>query len=148
MAMVTGAIQAEAATLGLTDVAVTCEDPLDAEVGTSFGCVSTTSLGTVDWVVTIAEGARIQAATVNLIRADLAGTIEQVAVESLEAQAGAPLGLENFDCGPGPFVLDANLAMVCALTQPTSGQIYDATLTFTDLDTGAFRVTVAEDPRS
>ncbi|MEL6981741.1 MAG: hypothetical protein AAFO29_04890, partial [Actinomycetota bacterium] len=140
-------IQTEAVALGLGDVDVTCQEPADEEVGTTFGCASASSLGVVNWVVTITETDRISANTTNLIRADLAETVEQVAVESLEAQAGSTLGVENFECGPGPFVLDASSAMVCALTDPTTGLVYDATLTFTDLETGSFQVNVANEPR-
>lgn len=141
-------IETEAVALGLGEVIVTCEEPADEEAGTSFVCTSASSLGLVEWVATITEVGRVSASSTNLIRAEAAEPVERTAVETLEAEVGAPLGLENFDCGPGPFVLDADLSMVCALTQPTSGEVYDATLTFTDLETGAFRIRVATEPRS
>jgi hypothetical protein len=147
-ATATSLIEAEALALGLGDVNVSCEEPADDQVGTTFGCTSESSLGVVDWVVTVSDADKISAVTTNLVRADLADTIEQAAVESLEAQVGSTLGVENFDCGPGPFVLDANLAMVCALTEPTNGEVYDATLTFTDLATARFQISVSTEPRS
>jgi len=141
-------IAAESEALGLGEVQVDCDDPPSQDVGTTFECRSTAELGVVSWVVTIEEDDNIGVVTTNLIRADVADRIEAAAVASLEAETGQALGVENFDCGPGPFVLDERSAIVCALTSPTSGEVFDAVLTFTDLDTGAFQVLVADEPRA
>lgn len=114
----------------------------------TFDCVGVSETGEVSWVATITKDDSVNAVTTNLVTAESIPRIEEAAVTSLEQQAGATLGGENFDCGEGPVILAEDSSMICALTSPSSGDIFDATLTFTDTAAGKFDMVVAEEPRS
>lgn len=141
-------IEARSVELELGETEAICEEPADEGVGTAFSCTGVSGAGEVDWVATIGEGDGIKVVTTNLVTAESIPRIEEVAVATLEEQVEQPLGLENFDCGEGSIVLGAGNTAVCALTDPGSGSIYDATLTFTDTQAGAFDIVVADEPRS
>lgn len=134
--------------LGLGPLETTCNLPDDLEEGETFSCTSVTSDGReVRWIGTRTDdGADIRTANV-LLPEDLR-RVERIAVEALEQEAGATLGIENFDCGDETVVLGPDQTMVCTLRDPGSGALYDATLTFTDLTDVRFDVQVADRPRS
>lgn len=132
----------------LGKVTATCDEPADKEPGTTFECTSTSELGTIAWLTTIEEDDKIGVKSVNLVTADALEELEAAAVGELEDQIGAEIGVENLECGDGPVILDDDGATLCALTDPASpDDVYDATLTVTDVDSGEFRITVADAPR-
>jgi hypothetical protein len=134
---------------GLGEITATCAEPANNDPGATFTCTSPTDFGEVEWLATMADEKTVEVESVNLVTKEILPQIEQAAVTSLENQLGVPLGVENFDCGVNPVVLTAELTMVCALTDPADASlVYDATLAFTDLETGSFDVEVAEQPRS
>ena len=134
--------------LGLGKIAATCETPPDRDAGTTFTCASPTEFGTISWLATMADKDNINVESTNLVKADVLPDIERVAVASLEQEVGQPLGVENFHCGDKPVVLSADNTMVCALTDPADPNVvYDATVTVTDLATGAITVAVSDTPR-
>lgn len=116
-------------------------------MGTTFDCVATSELGEVFWVATLAENDSVTAVTTNLVTAEGISKVEDAAVATLEQQTGSTLGGENFDCREGPVILSEDSSMVCALTSPSSGDVFDATLTFADTTTGKFDIVVATEPR-
>ena len=84
--------------------------------------------------------------------AEIAGTISgwwtsRAAVRLLEEQIGSEIGRDNLECGDGPIALDEDSSVLCAITDPTSGDVYDATLTVSDTTTGEFDIVVADEPR-
>jgi hypothetical protein len=141
-----------AAQAGLGEVTSACEEPPDEpKAGDSFACTATSAAGeVVRFTATVEEGSKVNVESINLITADGLDKIEQVAVESLEREVGQPLGRENFDCGDDYVVLDpSEELLVCTLTDPDSGNQYEATVDVPDLqDVSTLTVEVSDTPKS
>ena len=138
---------AEESTLG--DLSATCEEPDDPEPGDVFACTATTEDGrTVEFTATVEEDDKVNVESTNLITVDGLGTIEEVAVAALEEEIGQPLGVENFDCGSEPVIINVTEEfLICALTDPASGEVYEAQVDIPSLDdVGSLTVQVAEAP--
>jgi hypothetical protein len=139
---------AEQSALG--DLSATCEEPDDPEPGDVFACTATTEDGrTVEFTATVEEDDKVNVESTNLITVEGLGTIEEVAVAALEAEIGQPLGVENFDCGSEPMIIDVTEEfLICALTDPATGEVYDAQVDIPSLDdVGSLTVQVADAPR-
>ena len=85
--------------------------------------------------------------SVNLVTIDGLDTIEALAVQVLEENVGATLGRENFDCGDRGLVVEPGGTIMCLLTDPVSGNLYDATVTVEVLDPIEILVEVGDTPR-
>jgi hypothetical protein len=137
---------------GLGEVTSSCDEPPeDPRAGDRFACTAATSGGAVvHFTATVEEGSKVNVESTNLITADGLQKIEQVAVEALEREVGEPLGVENFDCGDAYVVLDpTEELLVCTLTDPDSGNRYEATVDVPDLqDVSTLTVEVADTPMS
>ena len=46
------------------------------------------------------------------------------------------------ECGDESVILDSNMQMTCALTDPPTGVVFDALVTVNDTDTGDFNVAI------
>jgi hypothetical protein len=139
---------AEQSTLG--DLSATCEKPDDPSPGDVFNCTGTTDDGrTVEFTATVEEDDKVNVQSTNLITVEGLGTIEEVAVAALEEEIGQTLGVENFDCGAEPIIIDVpDGTLTCALTDPGNGDVYDAEVTLPSLeDIGSLTVQVADAPR-
>lgn len=134
--------------LGLGEITATCEKPPDREVGTTFACTSPTEFGDIKWTATMADAKTVNVQSDNLVTKDVLPQIETAAASSLTNSLGTPITDADIDCGANPVVLKDDLTMVCALTDPGNGAVYDTTLTFTDLEQGAFDISLADAPRS
>lgn len=134
--------------LGLGEVTATCEKPPNRDVGTTFTCNSPTSFGDIKWTATMADAKTVNVQSDNLVTKDVLPQIETAAASSLTASLGTTITDADIDCGANPVVLADDLSMVCALTDPGNGAVYDTTLTFTDLEQGAFDIAIADAPRS
>ena len=82
----------------------------------------------------------------NLILARALPAVETGAVTALEEAVGLTLGTESFDCGDTTVILDSG-TLLCTLTDPANGDLYDAVVTIEDMDTMALNVVVADAPR-
>lgn len=141
-------IEGDAATqLGLTDVSADCGIPPDTEAGTTFTCTSTSNIGDIDYLATIVDDETVNVRWVNLIDDEYIAALEVAAVNALETQSNLALGLENFDCGDGPRLLPDESTVLCELTDPSNGDLYDTTLLITDYENIRFDIEVAENPR-
>lgn len=140
---------AEQSALG--DLSATCEKPDgDPKPGDVFACTATTADGrTIEFTSTVEEDDKVNVESTNLITVDGLASIEQVAVAALEQEIGQTLGQENFDCGSEPVIVDASPAsLTCALTDPGTGDVYDAQVDLPSLDDiGSLTVQVADAPR-
>lgn len=132
---------------GLGEVEATCDEPASDEVGEEFTCTSTSDLGPLRWRVTIGEDDKVDVQSVNLVTAEGLDLLETEAVRLLEEQIGSEIGRDNLECGDGPIALDEDSSVLCAITDPASGDVYDATLTVSDTTTGEFDIVVADEPR-
>ncbi len=86
-------------------------------------------------------------ASTNVLLAEDMPTLEVAAVDALNTEFEFGLGPDDIDCGSELVVLDASQTLVCGLTETATGDVYDATLTITDIDTGAFDIAIADSPR-
>lgn len=134
--------------LELGEVTATCDKPPNRDVGTTFTCSSATEFGDIKWTATMADAKTVNVQSDNLVTKDVLPQIETAAASSLTASLGTEITDADIDCGANPVVLADDLSMVCALTDPGNGAVYDTTLTFTDLEQGAFDISIAEAPRS
>lgn len=132
-----------------------CDDPADDEEGTTFACTADLPDGQVaEFTATVGDG-EVDVQSTNLLTADDLAGVESEAAEVLAAEVGQALPAEAIDCGEEVAVVaDAEVAVVadaepivCALTSPDSGEVFDATITFSDVAAGDFDIVVAETPR-
>lgn len=122
-----------------------CDDVDDPEVGVSFDCTGTTDDGdVVEFVTLIDDDDHISVDSVNLVTAEGVPQYEAAAAEALTEQAGVTLDPADVDCGDDPVIFDSSMTMPCTVTDPSNGDVYDATLTVTDLEAGLFDIEVGD----
>ncbi len=138
-----------AAQSDLGDLEASCDEPASTEVGETFPCTGETAdKEVIAFVATIAEDDTVNVESENLITPDGLAQIEEIAVNALETEIGAKLGVENFDCGDEAVIIDPSAeVLTCVLTEPDSGLKYEAQVDIPDLnDPGKLSVEVAEEP--
>lgn len=135
--------------LQLGDLDADCEDPSSTDEGSTFTCTATTDGGESIDVSAVIEGDdRVVVNAVNVIAAADVPNLETEAARVLTEQVGQELPAENIDCGDETLVLQVGEPVVCALTDPESGDVFDATIVFENLEDGSFTVEVASAPRA
>ena len=144
-AMIAGDLATE---LGLGPLVGLCNDPGPVAVGTMFACTATTEPGDVVQIsgVVNPEG-RIELTTTNVVSAPALPSFEREAAAALNNSVGSNFTAESVDCGVASVVLQADFVLPCALMMPASGDVFDLTLTITDLDARRFSLVVADEPR-
>lgn len=133
--------------LALGEIEAECGEPPNDDEGSTFACTSETDRGLVRWEATIVDEDTVNVQSLNVLVGSDVVALEGAAVVELEQVVGTTLGTENFDCGEPPLVLDSDDELVCALTDPANGDVYDTTVIITDTSTGAFEFEVAPEPR-
>lgn len=126
--------------LGLSDVVAECGKPPNTDPGSTFTCTSTTDIGEISWLATIEEGDRVGVEATNLLESDDVSSVEALAIQQVEAETGVTIGIEDIDCGTGPLVLGAGNTLACSLTSPLTEEVYETTITFSDVETGSFEI--------
>ncbi len=138
--------------LGLGTLTVSCPEG-DYKVGDEFDCSATPSSGkAVNVHVVVDEkdgGKHVTLATTNAITAENAKEIAKQAAAVLSTNVGKTLPPENLDCGTTTVVVDEKApSIVCALTDPDTGDVYDATVTLDSVANATkLDVQVAATPR-
>ncbi|MEM9612950.1 MAG: hypothetical protein AAGA59_08450 [Actinomycetota bacterium] len=144
--MITGEL---ATGVGLGPLAPSCNDPGVYAADTAFTCTAITGPGDVINVHGSVNGdGHLNLATTNVITAAALPSFETEVAALLNNTVGSNLTAEAVDCGSTAIVLPGDLAMTCALIMPASGQIFDVTLTITDLEDRRFALRVADEPRN
>ncbi len=135
--------------LGLGDLRPTCDDVADPQVGVTFECTAITDEQRTVWLdgQINAEG-KIELVTRNVIRAEALPSFELAAAEALNFSVGTSLTEGDIGCGDQPVVLGSDQVMVCAVTDPNTDEVFDVTMTMTDLEARRFSLVVSEDPRT
>ena len=133
--------------LGLGEIEAECGEPPNEDEGSTFLCTSETDRGLVRWEATIVDEDTVNVQSLNVLVDSDVEALEVAAVGELEQAVGTTLGTENFDCGDAPLVLSSDDRLVCGLTDAANGDVYDTTLTITDMSSGAFEFEVAPEPR-
>jgi len=124
-----------------------CAVPNDLVEGDVFTCTSETTDGDViQWsaVATSDNGADI--VSLNLLNEEAVQQLEAAVVDALAAE-GLPVVVDDIDCGAGWLVLSTDGEAVCGLTDTSTGDVYDTTITILDMENLRFDVVIAETPR-
>ena len=138
-----------ATNIGLGPLTGVCSDPGPLAVGSAFGCTATTEQGQVIQVAgAVNSEGRLQLTTSNLVSAAALPSFERDAAAALNNSVGSNFTADAVDCGNTSLVLPADFVMGCALKQPASGEVFDLTLTITNLDARTFSLVVGDLPRS
>ncbi len=144
----TGLIEGELSeTFGLGTLEGSCEEPENEDVGSTFVCTGTTGDQVIEFLATIDREDHVNVASTNVLLAEDMPTLEVAAVDALNTEFDFGLAPDDIDCGTELVVLDASQELVCGLTETATGDVYDATLTITDISQGAFDIVVADAPR-
>ncbi len=134
---------------GLGELTAECDKPEDPKVGTFFDCTATTTDGQVIQLTTeIDREDHIDVNSTNLLTPEALPQFETAGTEALAQQFAVELPDTTIDCGDQSVVLTPEGNFVCAFNDPASGDVYDITFEITDLESGAFNLAVAEEPRS
>jgi hypothetical protein len=133
--------------LSLGEIEAECGEPPNDDEGSTFLCTSESESGLVRWEATVVDEDTVNVQSLNVLVDDDVVALEVAAAGEIEQVVGVPLGTENFECDDAPVVLGAADEVVCALSDPANGDVYDTTLTITDMSSGAFEFEVAEEPR-
>jgi len=138
-----------AAEVGLGALTASCPEMNGAIAGDVFPCTAATE---TQWIVNvdaaILAGGQLELTTTNVITADALSSFELAAVNALNAKPEISLGQDAIDCGESSVVLADDRMMICALTDPTTLQVFDISLTIDDIETRQFGLVVADRPRS
>ncbi len=133
--------------IGLGELSTECDVPDDVDDGDAITCTSTTPDGDViEWSGAATGTRTFDIETTNLLRAGSVEDLERDVVESM-VNEGLPVTDGDLDCGDQARVLDASNALVCAVTDPRDGAVYDITITV-DFDNASFGFVIADEPRS
>jgi hypothetical protein len=125
--------------IGLGALEADCPEVSDPEVGTEFGCTATTPDGDViEFAGLIDREDHIDVNTTNVIVADAIVNIEAAGIDLVNETEGATLDASAMDCGDASIIIPADGVVECTLTDTSSGDLYDAVYTVTDVATGDF----------
>lgn len=135
--------------IGMGKLDVTCDQPPSKATGSTFTCQGTTSDNrTVRFKATIQADKKVFVNTVNVLTKANLDTIEEQAAKILSDKVHQTLPATAIDCGNQPILAEAHTPFVCALTDPESGAVYDASITLDSVETPKeLDVTVAATPR-
>ncbi|MEL7157861.1 MAG: hypothetical protein AAFN30_14880 [Actinomycetota bacterium] len=138
-----------ATTVGLGPLTPACNDPGVYRFDTAFACTATTGPGAVINVHgSVNPEGHLNLATTNLVSAAAVPSFEREVAALLNNSVGSNFTADAVDCGPAAVVLTVDQTMTCALLMPASGQVFDVSLTITDLDGRIFALQVADEPRT
>lgn len=137
---------AEQADLG--DLRATCDEVDQPAVGVTFECTAVTDGQRTMWFDgTINGEGRVELMSRNVITAAALPSFERVAVQALNDKLGTALSENDVDCGDRTMVLGNDQVMVCAVTDPNSREVFDLTMTMTDIEARKFSLVVGTEPR-
>ena len=144
--LIAGPLATEVALGALT---ANCPEMSGAVAGDVFPCTAATE---TQWIINvdaaILASGQVELTTTNVITADALSSFELAAVNALNAKPEISLGQDAIDCGESSVVLADDRMMICALTDPTTLQTFDVSLTIDDIESRQFRLVVADRPRS
>jgi hypothetical protein len=135
---------------GLGSLDVECDEVDDPAVGDSFACTGTTGTGEVIRFaaeVTSEDGTEADGVDVNSVNllapSNVPGLVDQAA-QVLGEDVGIALTADDLVCPADAIVVQVDSTVACELTDPTNGDVFVATITFTDPETAGFVIEVGE----
>jgi hypothetical protein len=123
--------------IGLGELEATCNEPEGLTEGETFTCVATTTDGeTIEFIGTMTSADEFEVNTSNLLIASDIVAIQAEGALVLSEEIGATILPEDIDCGDGSVVLDDVGDMLCAITDTSTGDVYDLTVSTGGLEPG------------
>ncbi len=107
-----------------------CGTPGDEPgVGDTFDCTGATEDGrTIEFTATVTAEDTFDIVSTNVILPSDLGELEALTAQSIGESLGVTLPADSVDCGTEPVIVDAGATMLCAVTDPDTGDVYDTTL--------------------
>lgn len=135
---------------GLGPLEGECDEIDEPEVGDTFACTGTTGDGQVIQFtaeVTSEDGTDADGVDVNSVNllapSAVPGLVDQAA-EVLGREVGVALTGDDLACPADAVVVEVDTTIVCELTDPTNGDVFEATITITDPETAGFVIDVGD----
>lgn len=126
-----------------------CDDPGTDEVGTHFACTADSPDGPLEFDVEIDREDHIFATPLNVISLDQQQFFMELGGNALGEQIGQEFPIDLLDCGDKALVYAAGTnAAVMDCSFGDVGEIYDATITISDVEQGLLSMVIADTPRS
>ena len=119
--------------VGSTIVSSDCDKPSSTDVGTKFKCTAKTENGKgLNFVVTVDAKNHIDARTRNVFVDSDITTLNTYIKTAIESKGDVALENDAVDCGKAPIIVDTDKnELVCKVVEPGTGDVYDATISFT-----------------
>lgn len=121
---------------GLGELEATCEEPLDRDVGTTYGCTATTADGqTLTFVTKFTAEDEIFVQPSNLLVASEIPVLREQAAATLGPEIGVDIDPESIECPTAEtIVLDENGEIECTITRPEDGVVFPLTIRLENFD--------------
>jgi hypothetical protein len=123
--------------IGLGDLEATCDDPDALDEGETFTCTATTEDDqTIEFLGTMTSDDEFDIVTTNLLTTSDVEVIRDEAARVLSAEIGAEILPADIECADGNVLLDDAGDFVCAITDTSTGDVYDLTVSTGGLEPG------------
>ena len=138
--------------IALGELDATCDEPDDLVEGETFTCTATTEDGqTLDFLGTMTSDDEFEIVTTNLLTAEDVVGLREDAAQVLSAEVGAEIVPADIECPEGNVVLDDADELLCAITDSTTGDVYDLVVSTGGLEPGVgardLRYRIGDTPR-
>jgi hypothetical protein len=141
-----------ATAVGLGPLVPSCNEPGPLAVGAAFTCTAARTTQPpgepIQVEASVLSNGHLNLVTRNLVSAAALPSFERRAAAQLNESSGTNFTADSVDCGNTAVVLPVTATLECALIMPASGEVFDLTLTITDLDARNFALVVGANPRS
>lgn len=136
--------------VGLGPLTASCPEMTVAKSGDVFPCTAATEADRILNVdATILPSGHVELSTTNVILGSALASFEQSAVNAInKVRPDANLATGSVECGDVSVVLPDDRMMICQLTDPSTEQIFEVSLTVDDIEARQFSLVVADRPKS
>jgi hypothetical protein len=138
--------------IGLGDLDAECAEPAEKVEGETFECTATTDDGqTLTFQGTMTAEDEIHVVTTNLLLPDEVDTIRDEGARVLSDETGVDIAVDDIDCGDEAVLIDDVGDFTCAITDTSTGDVYDLTVSTGGIEPGVgireLFFQVADEPR-
>lgn len=123
--------------IGLGDLEATCNEPEGLKEGETFTCTATTTDDqTLEFLGTMTSDDEFEVVTSNLLVASDVEAIRAEGATVLSEEIGVPISADDIECADGSIVLDDAGDFLCAITDTSTGDVFDLTVSTGGLEPG------------
>ena len=123
--------------IGLGELEATCNEPEGLSEGETFTCTATTTDGeTIDFLGTMTSDDEFEIVTTNLLIASDIVVIREEGARVLSDEVGATIQPDDIECADGSIVLDDAGDFRCTITDTSTGDVYELTVSTGGLEPG------------